>query len=64
VGLPSAGPSLQTAVDSYAIAQYIDSRAAVDDVGKSLDLRRMFSDPVADWPARLHLPASAEELVA
>jgi capsular polysaccharide transport system permease protein len=58
----SAAP-LQTALDSYAVAQYIGSRAIVDDLGKTLDLRRIFSPPSADWLARLHLPASVEELV-
>ncbi len=63
-GLPGGGPSIQSAVDSYAVAQYIASRAAVEDVGESLDLHRIFATPAGDWPARLHLPASAEELVA
>ena len=54
---------MQTAIDSYAVAQYIGSRAIVDDLGKTLDLRRMFSTPAADWPARLHLPVTIEELV-
>ncbi len=58
----SAGP-LQAALDSYAVAQYIGSRAIVDDLGKTLDLRRIFSPPSADWPARLHLPVAVEELV-
>ena len=58
----SAGP-LQTVIDSYAVAQYIGSRAIVDDLGKTLDLRRMFSTTTADWPARLHLPVSIEELI-
>ena len=58
------GPTpLQTAIDSYAVAQYIGSRAVIDDLGKSLDLRRMFSNPAADWPARLHPPVTIEELV-
>jgi capsular polysaccharide transport system permease protein len=54
---------LQTALDSYAVAQYIASRAIVDDLDRKLDLRRMFSTPAADWPARLHLPVTVEELV-
>ncbi len=59
----SAAP-LQTVIDSYAVAQYIGSRAIVDDLGKTLDLRRMFSTTAADWPARLHLPVTIEELTA
>jgi capsular polysaccharide transport system permease protein len=61
--LPVSAAPLQTAVDSYAVAQYIGSRAIVDDLGRTLDLRRMFSAPAADWPARLHLPVTVEELV-
>ncbi|MFZ3236629.1 MAG: hypothetical protein WA184_14835 [Stellaceae bacterium] len=61
---PMGSAPLQTALDSYAVAQYIGSRAIVDDLGKTLDLRHMFSTPSADWPARLHLPVTIEELVA
>lgn len=50
-------------VDSYAIVQYLGSRDVIDDLGKSLDLREMFSRPEADWLARLQLPVSIEELV-
>ena len=53
----------QATLDSYALAQYIGSRAIVDDLGRTLDLRRMFASPAADWPARLHLPVTAEKLV-
>jgi capsular polysaccharide transport system permease protein len=50
-------------VDSYAIVQYIASRDIVDDLGKTIDLREMFSRPEADWLVRLELPVSIEELV-
>jgi capsular polysaccharide transport system permease protein len=60
---PMGSAPLQTALDSYAVAQYIASRAVVDDLGKTLDLRKMFSTPAADWPARLHLPVTIEELL-
>lgn len=50
--------------ESSIVVQYIVSRAAVDDLGKTLDLRAMFATDKADWPARLHLPVSAEGLVA
>jgi capsular polysaccharide transport system permease protein len=53
----------QATLDSYALAQYIGSRAIVDDLGRKLDLRRIFASPAADWPARLHLPVTAEALV-
>jgi capsular polysaccharide transport system permease protein len=50
-------------VDSYAVVQYIASRDIVDDLGKTIDLREIFSRPQADWWARLQLPVSIEELV-
>ena len=50
-------------VDSYAVVQYLASRDVVDDLGKKLDLREMFSRPEADWLTRLQLPVSIEELV-
>jgi capsular polysaccharide transport system permease protein len=60
--LPMTGAA-QTTVDSYAVAQYIGSRAIVDDLDPKLDLRQMFSPSAADWPARLHLPVTVEDLV-
>jgi capsular polysaccharide transport system permease protein len=60
--LPMTGAA-QTTVDSYAVAQYIGSRAIVDDLDPKLDLRQMFSTLAADWPARLHLPVTVEDLV-
>jgi capsular polysaccharide transport system permease protein len=50
-------------VDSYAIVQYLASRDIVDDLGKTIDLREMFSRTEADWLTRLELPVSVEELV-
>jgi len=50
-------------VDSYAVVQYLGSRDVIDELGKTLDLREMFSRPEADWLARLELPVSIEELV-
>jgi capsular polysaccharide transport system permease protein len=50
-------------VDSFAVVQYIASRDIVDDLGKTIDLREMFSRPQADWLARLQPPVSIEELV-
>jgi capsular polysaccharide transport system permease protein len=58
----NVGPS-PVGVDSYAVVQYIGSRDIIDDLGKTLDLREMFSRPEADWLARLELPVSIEELV-
>src|SRR5690242_517722 len=50
-------------VDSYAVVQYLGSRDVIDELGKTLDLREMFSRPEADWLARLDLPVSIEEMV-
>jgi capsular polysaccharide transport system permease protein len=53
----------QAGLDSYAIVQYAESRAVIDDLDRRLDLRAMFTRPESDWPARLHVPASIEQLV-
>jgi capsular polysaccharide transport system permease protein len=50
-------------LDSYVVVQYLASRAIIDDLSATLDLRQMFSRSEADWPARLDLPVSIEELV-
>jgi capsular polysaccharide transport system permease protein len=50
-------------VDSYAVVQYLDSRDIIDDLGKTLDLRALFSRPEADWLSRLQLPVQIEDLV-
>jgi capsular polysaccharide transport system permease protein len=51
-------------LDSYVVVQYIGSRAAVDDLSRTLDLRAIFSVPQADFLARLRLPVPVEDLVA
>jgi capsular polysaccharide transport system permease protein len=51
------------APESQIVAQYIASRAIVDDLDPKLDLRRLFSVPQADWWARLCGSASIERLV-
>lgn len=51
------------ASESQIVAQYIASRAIVDELDPALDLRKLFAPPSADWWARLHNPASIEELV-
>jgi capsular polysaccharide transport system permease protein len=58
----SVAPS-PVGVDSYAVVQYLGSRDVIDELGKTVDLRGMFSRPEADWLARLQLPVSIEELV-
>jgi capsular polysaccharide transport system permease protein len=61
--LPASAASAPVVSDSYIVVQYIRSRAIIDDLGSRLDLRKFFSTRRADWPARLHLPVSVEELV-
>src|SRR4051812_15358 len=59
-GNPSRSPA---ALESQIVVQYLTSRAIVDELGTTLNLRRMFSPPHADWWARLSLPAPIETLV-
>ena len=63
VFLTGSPAPLQTMLDSYAVAQYIDSRAIIDDIVRTVDLRAMFATSAADWPARLQVPATIEEVV-
>lgn len=51
------------ALESQVLVQYITSRAIVDRIDRSLDLRRMFSPPEADWWARLPPSAPIEDVV-
>jgi capsular polysaccharide transport system permease protein len=50
-------------LESQILVQYIHSRAIVDAINPSLDLRRLFAPPEADWWSRLQRPAAAEDLV-
>jgi capsular polysaccharide transport system permease protein len=47
----------------YIISNYIRSRAIVDDLSKTIDLRQIFQRPDADFWARLKDGATKEELV-
>jgi capsular polysaccharide transport system permease protein len=58
----SIAPSLM-GLDSYVVVQYLASRAIVDDLSATVDLRQMFSRSEADWLARLDRPVSVERLV-
>jgi capsular polysaccharide transport system permease protein len=58
MGVPSS-----TNQESYIIANYIHSRAIVDDLSKTVNLDALFRRPEADFWARLKQGASAEELV-
>lgn len=61
--LAGALPPSPTRSDSYALVQYIRSRTIIDDVGKRLDLRALFSRPEADFLARLGPRVPIEGLV-
>ena len=51
------------ASESQIVVQYMTSRAIIDQLDPTLDLRRMFSPPEADWWSRLPRPTSIEALV-
>ena len=62
-----AMPSLTGAVklggeDAEIVASYIHSRAIIDDISRTVDVRAMFQRPEADFWARLKQDASAEDL--
>jgi capsular polysaccharide transport system permease protein len=48
--------------EAYMVANYVRSRACVEDVARRLPLRDMFRRPEADFYARLRADASPEEL--
>jgi capsular polysaccharide transport system permease protein len=48
--------------NSYIVTSFIRSRAAVDDVNASLDLRQIYRAPQADFWTRLKKDASVDEL--
>jgi capsular polysaccharide transport system permease protein len=54
---------LNSSQEVYAIAEYIRSRAAIEEVGKTIDLRRLFRASGADWLSRLKYQATGEELL-
>jgi capsular polysaccharide transport system permease protein len=54
---------LNSSQEVYAIADYIRSRAAIDEVDQTIDLRRTFRAGEADWLSRLKDHASSEELL-
>jgi capsular polysaccharide transport system permease protein len=57
-GIPSLADQ-----NAYMISNYIQSRAIVDDLSKSIDLRQIFRRPESDLWARLKDRATSEELV-
>ena len=58
-GLPSLGSQ-----DADVIASYVRSRAIVDDLSKTIDVRAIFMRPEADFWARLSAKATKEDLDA
>jgi capsular polysaccharide transport system permease protein len=54
---------LNSSQEIYAIADYIRSRAALEEVGRKIDLRRVFRAGAADYFSRLKNRATGEELV-
>jgi capsular polysaccharide transport system permease protein len=60
---PSTSMSVALAMeDAYVVANYIRSRAMIDDLSKTIDLRKIYRRPEADFYARLKHGATAEEL--
>jgi capsule polysaccharide export protein KpsE/RkpR len=49
--------------DSFVVAEYLRSPAVIEDVGKMLDLRAMFSAPSIDPLSRFNKNGSEEDLV-
>ncbi len=49
--------------DSFILADYVTTRQFVDEVDRQLDLRRIFSDPAADFWSRFDPKAPVEALV-
>lgn len=48
--------------DAHVVVAYIKSRAILDDLQKTIDIRTIYSRPEADFWARLKKDATAEEL--
>ncbi len=59
----SGGQPSMAGQDPYIVTSYIHSRAIVDELSKTIDLRTIFTRPEADFWARLKADASIEELV-
>jgi capsular polysaccharide transport system permease protein len=53
----------QTSNDSFAIVQYLQSRAGVDDLQQYLPLRSLYDQPSIDWFSRLGSNESDEAVV-
>ena len=60
VGAAGIGPS---PLDAFVVTELINSRQMVTDVGRVIDLRKMFTSPKSDFYYRLRLPAAQEDLI-
>jgi capsular polysaccharide transport system permease protein len=63
LGFGAALAYLNSNQEVYAIADYIRSRSAVDEAGKTINLRQVFRANGADWLSRLRDKASGEDLL-
>jgi len=61
--LSGAAGRTPATLESQILVQYIGSRAVIDQIDRSLDLRQFFATADADWWARLPRGASIEALV-
>lgn len=65
VSSASSGSSVGMAdQNAYVLTTYIHSRAVIDDLRKTIDIRDIFTRPEGDFWARLRPNASIEELLA
>lgn len=53
----------QLGSESYIVIDYIRSRAMIDALSKTLDIRKMYSKPSIDWFSRFDPDDSAEKLL-
>lgn len=59
-GMLNATPQI-AGQDAYIVAQYLKSRAAMEDIHKIINLREIYTRPEADFWARLKSDATAED---
>lgn len=56
-------PSIQVIQDTQVVTNYVESRALVDDLSRTLDLRGIFANPDADYFSRLDPDQPIEKIV-
>lgn len=62
-GLGVASNMFTSNQDVFAVAEYIGSRAMLDDLSGEIDLRGIYSKPSIDWWARFEPSAAEEDLL-